>query len=165
MSGNLWMFSDMLDDEDIEMLRRDFITFYQGADYYGLGLKKFTRIARESGAVYKIGRMVRVRRDMVEEYLRMLYRKQNGGPAGDDPDEFTKSKSNQKEDSCMKQGVLVEDPSTGRIDIRFGLQDYYGGCIAAPVWMFSSKGSGFRPGSRWEKTGIWLGSKQTGFPA
>ncbi len=26
MSGNLWMFSDMLDDEDIEMLKRDFIT-------------------------------------------------------------------------------------------------------------------------------------------
>lgn len=39
MSGNLWMFSDMLDDEDIEMLKRDFITYYQGADYYGLGLK------------------------------------------------------------------------------------------------------------------------------
>lgn len=38
MSGNLWMFSDMLDDEDIEMLKRDFITYYQGADYYGLGL-------------------------------------------------------------------------------------------------------------------------------
>ena len=27
MSGNLWMFSDMLDDEDIEMLKRDFITY------------------------------------------------------------------------------------------------------------------------------------------
>lgn len=38
MSGNLWMFSDMLDDEDIEMQKHDFITLYQGADYYGLGL-------------------------------------------------------------------------------------------------------------------------------
>ena len=26
MSGNLWMFSDMLDDEDIEMQKHDFIT-------------------------------------------------------------------------------------------------------------------------------------------
>ena len=42
MSGNLWMFSDMLDDEDIEMQKHDFITLYQGADYYGLGLKVYT---------------------------------------------------------------------------------------------------------------------------
>lgn len=33
MSGNLWMFSDMLDDKDIEMLKRDFITYYQSAAY------------------------------------------------------------------------------------------------------------------------------------
>lgn len=26
MSGNLWMFSDMLDDEDIEMQKHDLIT-------------------------------------------------------------------------------------------------------------------------------------------
>jgi hypothetical protein len=37
MSGNIWMFSDMIDDEDIEMLQKDFITYYEGADYYGLG--------------------------------------------------------------------------------------------------------------------------------
>lgn len=54
MSGNLWLFSDMLDDEDIEMQKHDFITLYQGADYYGLGLKVFTRMAREAGSVYKI---------------------------------------------------------------------------------------------------------------
>lgn len=75
MSGNLWMFSDMLDDEDIEMLKRDFITYYQGADYYGLGLKVFTRMAREAGAVYKIGKKVLIRRSIFEEYLRQLYRK------------------------------------------------------------------------------------------
>ena len=77
MSGNLWMFSDMLDDEDIEMLKRDFITYYQGADYYGLGLKVFTRMAREAGAVYKIGKKVLIRRSIFEEYLRQLYRKEN----------------------------------------------------------------------------------------
>ena len=38
MSGNLWMFSDKLDDEDIEIMKHEFITYYQGADYYGLGL-------------------------------------------------------------------------------------------------------------------------------
>lgn len=76
MSGNLWMFSDMLDDEDIEMLKRDFITYYQGADYYGLGLKVFTRMAQEAGAVYKIGKKVLIRRSIFEEYLRQLYRKE-----------------------------------------------------------------------------------------
>jgi len=72
MSGNIWMFSHVLDDKDLEMLQRDFITYHQGADYYGLGLKVFTRLAHEAGAVYKIGRMVRVRRDLFEEYLRLL---------------------------------------------------------------------------------------------
>ena len=50
MSGNLWMVSDLLDDEDLTMMQQDFITYYQGADYYGLGLKVFTRLAHEAGA-------------------------------------------------------------------------------------------------------------------
>ena len=72
MSGNLWMFSDQLDDEDALMMQRDFVTYYQGADYYGLGLKVFTRLAHEAGAVYKLGKRVLVRRDIFEEYLRIL---------------------------------------------------------------------------------------------
>ena len=31
----------------LDMMQRDFITYYQGADYYGLGLKVFTRLAHE----------------------------------------------------------------------------------------------------------------------
>ncbi len=72
MSGHLWTFSHMLDDIDLEMAQHDFITYQQGADYYGLGLKVFTRLSHEAGAVYKIGRMVRVRRDLFENYLRLL---------------------------------------------------------------------------------------------
>ena len=72
MSGNLWMFSDCIDDEDIEMLKRDFITYYQGADYYGLGLKMFTRMAHEAGAVYKIGRNVLIKRSLFDAYLRKI---------------------------------------------------------------------------------------------
>lgn len=71
MSGNLWMFSDMLDDEDAKMIQHEFVTYYEGADYYGLGLKVFTRLAHEAGAVYKIGKRVLIRRDIFEEYLRM----------------------------------------------------------------------------------------------
>lgn len=73
MSGNLWMFSDMLDDEDIEMQKHDFITLYQGADYYGLGLKVFTRMAREAGSVYKIGKKALIRRTIFDEYLRKVW--------------------------------------------------------------------------------------------
>ena len=73
MSGNLWMFSDKLDDEDIEILKHEFITYYQGADYYGLGLKVFTRLAHEAGAVYKIGKKVLIRRTIFDAYLRLLY--------------------------------------------------------------------------------------------
>ena len=77
MSGNLWMFSDQLDDEDALMMQRDFLTYYQGADYYGLGLKVFTRLAHEAGAVYKLGKRVLVRRDIFEEYLRFLRAKED----------------------------------------------------------------------------------------
>ena len=69
MSGNLWMFSDKLDDEDIEILKHEFITYYQGADYYGLGLKMFTRLAHEAGAVYKIGNIAARAEEIIREEL------------------------------------------------------------------------------------------------
>ena len=73
MSGCLWKFSDRLDDVDRIMIQRDFITLSDGAEYYSLGMRPFTRIAREAGAVYKIGKMVRIRRDILEEYLRKTH--------------------------------------------------------------------------------------------
>lgn len=75
MSGILWKFSDQLDDTDRIMIQKDFITLSDGVSYYGLGKKPFTRIAREAGAVYKIGKMVRIRRDILEEYLRQIQKK------------------------------------------------------------------------------------------
>ena len=30
MSGNAWMFSNQIDDEDLIMLQKDFITYYEG---------------------------------------------------------------------------------------------------------------------------------------
>lgn len=75
MAGNLWMFSDQLDDEDLEFAQHEFITFNMGVDYYGLSIKMFTRLAREAGATYKIGtKMVRINRMMFEEYLRKVQR-------------------------------------------------------------------------------------------
>ena len=115
MSGNLWMFSDMLDDEDIEMQKHDFITLYQGADYYGLGLKVFTRMAREAGSVYKIGKKALIRRTIFDEYLRKVYKK-----------ELEKNSSDDSGKELMKrQGTMVTDEDSGRMDIRFGLLDYF----------------------------------------
>lgn len=122
MSGNLWMFSDMLDDEDIEMLKRDFITYYQGADYYGLGLKVFTRMAHEAGAVYKIGKKVLIRREIFDEYLRQIYKHDMEAQALQE----SKDGSSGKE-GTMRKGNLIVDEKSGRMDIRFGLEDYYGG--------------------------------------
>ena len=72
MSGNIWMYSYDIDEQDIDMLQRDFITFKQGAEYYKMGMKPFIRICRESGAVYNIGKMVRVNRHNLEQHIRKL---------------------------------------------------------------------------------------------
>ena len=103
----------MLDDEDIEMQKHDFITLYQGADYYGLGLKVFTRMAREAGSVYKIGKKALIRRTIFDEYLRKVYKK-----------ELEKNSSDDSGKELMKrQGTMVTDEDSGRMDIRFGLLD------------------------------------------
>ena len=68
MSGNVWMFSDQIDDEDVEFMTHDFVTYNMACDYYRLGLKPVTRIAHEAGAVYKIGKKVLIRRSIFEAY-------------------------------------------------------------------------------------------------
>lgn len=114
MSGNLWMFSDKLDDEDIEMLKHEFITYYQGADYYGLGLKMFTRLAHEAGAVYKLGKKVLVKRTIFDEYLRQQYRIEQADLA----------RKAIGKDARLKQGVLVQNEENGRMRVRFAVDDY-----------------------------------------
>ena len=76
MSGNIWKFSDQIDDEDVAMLHRDFITYRMGIDYYGYGVKPFIRLAHEAGAVYKIDtKMVRINRHILEAYIREIQRR------------------------------------------------------------------------------------------
>ncbi len=78
MSGNLWMFSDYLDEEDIEFARHSFFTVPDGMRYYGINEKPFYRIAREAGALYKISNnMIRINREIFEEYLRATQKGQN----------------------------------------------------------------------------------------
>ena len=79
MSGNVWMFSDQIDDEDMEFIVHEFVSYSMACDYYRLGLKPLTRMAYETGAVYKIGRKVLVRRSIFEAYLRSRERFDGGG--------------------------------------------------------------------------------------
>ena len=39
MSGTVWMFSDQIDDEDIDFMHREFVTYNMASIYYGLGMK------------------------------------------------------------------------------------------------------------------------------
>lgn len=55
MSGSVWMFSDQIDDEDMDFMRHEFLTY---------------SMAHECGAIYKIGRKILIRRSIFEEYLR-----------------------------------------------------------------------------------------------
>ena len=66
MSGSVWMFSDQIDDEDMDFMRHEFVTYSMASDYYGLGLKPVTRMAHECGAIYKIGRKILIRRSIAD---------------------------------------------------------------------------------------------------
>lgn len=70
MSGIIWKFSQYMDDEDVMFSRKCMVSYRMAQDYYGLGMKSIIRMAWASGAVYKIGKKVLIRRDIFEEYLR-----------------------------------------------------------------------------------------------
>ena len=81
MSGKLWMYSDQLDDEDLEFARHSFFRYAEGIAYYRLTEKNITRLAREANAIYKIdGKMVLIKRDLFDAYLRSQYEKSENGP-------------------------------------------------------------------------------------
>ena len=85
------MFSDQLDDEDLEFSRHSFFHYADGIAYYRLTEKTITRMAREADAIYKIdGKMVLVRRDLFEAYLRKQYRKSGRGPGLEEKDESSR---------------------------------------------------------------------------
>ena len=54
MHGKVWMFSHLIDDEDIEFMQHEFISYRQAMDYYNLGYKPIVRLSHKAGAVYKI---------------------------------------------------------------------------------------------------------------
>ena len=43
MHSKVWMFSHLIDDEDLAFLQREFVSYQQAMDYYGLGYKPIVR--------------------------------------------------------------------------------------------------------------------------
>ena len=73
--GNIWMFSDLIDEVDLRFARHEFITYKMASDYYGLSIKVVTNLAWKCGAVYKVHKNVLIRRDIFEACLRERQRK------------------------------------------------------------------------------------------
>ena len=46
MHGKVWMFSNLIDDEDIEFMQHEFISYKQAMDYYELGYKPIVGVSR-----------------------------------------------------------------------------------------------------------------------
>lgn len=61
------------DTEETKALIRDgrkkFVRYDEGAILYSIGINSFRKIARESGAIYRIGGTVLVNTEIVDEYL------------------------------------------------------------------------------------------------
>ena len=67
---------NLIDDEDIEFMQHEFISYKQAMDYYELGYKPIVRLSHKAGAVYKIGKKVLIKRSTFEKYLRENIRRE-----------------------------------------------------------------------------------------
>lgn len=53
MHGKVWMFSHLIDDEDLAFLQREFVSYQQAMDYYGLGYKPIVRLSQRPERLMK----------------------------------------------------------------------------------------------------------------
>ena len=51
MSGNVWMFSDEIDDEVLEFMSHDYMIYNMVCVYYRLGIKPVICMAHDAGTV------------------------------------------------------------------------------------------------------------------
>ncbi len=49
--------------------KRKFVRYSEGAKMYGMGLTKFQELAKDAKACYKVGQMVLVKLEIIDEYL------------------------------------------------------------------------------------------------
>lgn len=50
-------------------LKKKYVRYLEGAEIYSMSLRKFQDLAKDAGAVYKVGKMVLVNCETFERYL------------------------------------------------------------------------------------------------
>ena len=63
----LYTFGD--DSLKKEGLKKKFVRVDEGAQLYSMGVHTFRRIASEAGALYKVGKLVLINTELVDDYL------------------------------------------------------------------------------------------------
>ena len=48
---------------------KKFVRYKEGADMYGMSLRKFQDVAKDAEALYKVGKMVLVKVEVIDRYL------------------------------------------------------------------------------------------------
>ena len=52
-----------------ENKKKKFIRYQEGAEIYSMRLRKFQDLAKDAGAIYKVGKMALVNCDILDAYL------------------------------------------------------------------------------------------------
>ena len=63
------------DVEKTKMNAKKFVRYQEGAEKYSMGLTKFTELAKEAKAVYKIDKVTLVNCEIFEKYLETFFKK------------------------------------------------------------------------------------------
>ena len=53
--------------------KKKFVRYKEGAQMYSISQKKFEQLAKEANATYKVGKVVLVNCDILEEFLEMFH--------------------------------------------------------------------------------------------
>lgn len=48
---------------------KKYVRYQEGADMYSMSVRKFQDLAKDAGAIYKVGKMVLVKVAIMDEYL------------------------------------------------------------------------------------------------
>lgn len=57
---------DRMSEKD---MKKRFVRYKEGADYYSIGKTKYIQMTKDAGACYKLDKLVLVNCDIFEEYL------------------------------------------------------------------------------------------------
>ena len=55
--------------KSIKFEKKRFVRYKEGCEIYSMGMNKFSALAKEAGAIYKIDKLVLVNTEIFEKYL------------------------------------------------------------------------------------------------